>query len=43
LLPVSAMSTPFEASKLDRYDRLLLAEIQRNANIAQSELGARVS
>jgi len=29
--------------KLDRYDRLLLAEIQRDAHIPQSELGARVN
>ena len=29
--------------KLDRYDRVLLASIQENAQISQSELGARAS
>jgi len=36
--------TPHHAStQLDRYDRLLLAEIQHDATTAQSELGARVN
>lgn len=30
-------------TKLDRYDRLLLAAIQENAQVPQSELGARVN
>jgi len=37
------MSTKPSSAKLDRYDRLLLAEIQRDAHIPQSELGARVN
>jgi len=37
------MSAKFDPAKLDRYDRLLLAEIQHNAHIPQSELGARVN